>query len=130
MVLPLSGHNLGVGARDVDAGVEAGLVVSLDNVSAEDPASANTTVVRALRSREPVLGPAVWPAVDVEKGVLLLETEPELMRLVGLHEKVGGITEVVLVGLAVSHPCLAHDEDVGPATEWIIVDSNGAEVDI
>lgn len=67
--LPLSGHDLGVGSRDVNAGVQAAsvlanvsrdwaswrprkddhipcLVVSLDNVTLNDLASANTAVVR------------------------------------------------------------------------------------
>lgn len=46
--LPLSGHDLGVGARDADTGIETGLVVSLDNVTLDDLASANTAVVRTL----------------------------------------------------------------------------------
>lgn len=130
MVLPLGGHDLGVGAGDVDAGVEAGLVVGLDNVSAEDLAGTDTTVVRTLRSGETVLGPAVGPAVDVEEGVLLLETEPELLLLVLLHEDSGGVTEVVLVRLSVAHPGLTHDENVGSATEGVIVDRDRAKVDI
>jgi len=34
--LPLGGHDLGVDTRDVDAGVEAGAVVSLDQVAGKD----------------------------------------------------------------------------------------------
>ena len=123
-------HDLGVGARNVDASVEAGLVVGLDNVSAEDLAGTDTAVVGTLRSREPVLGPAVRPAGRVEESVLLLETEPELVLLVLLHEKRGGMTEVELVRLAIAHPRLAHDKDVGPAAERVVVDGDGAEVDV
>ena len=46
--LPLGGHDLGVGARDVHAGVQAGLVVSLDNVALDDLAGTDTAVVRTL----------------------------------------------------------------------------------
>lgn len=46
--LPLAGHDLGVGARDLDAGVKAGLVVGLDDVTEDDLAAADTAVVRAL----------------------------------------------------------------------------------
>lgn len=130
LVLPLSGHNLGVGAGNVDAGVEASLVMRLDNVSAEDLAGTNTTVVRTLRSGETVLGPAVWPSLNIEKGVLLFKTEPETVLLVLLHEESGGMAEVVLVWLAVTHPCLAHDENVGPGTEGVVVDGDWAKVDI
>jgi hypothetical protein len=37
--LPLRGHHLSVDTTDVDTGVEAGAVVSLDEVTAEDLAS-------------------------------------------------------------------------------------------
>lgn len=46
--LPLSGHHLGVGARDADTSVETGLVVSLDDITLNNLASANTAVVRTL----------------------------------------------------------------------------------
>lgn len=54
--LPLSGHDLGVGARDVDASVQACLVVCLNDVTLDDLAGTNTAVVRALGSRETVGG--------------------------------------------------------------------------
>lgn len=130
LVLPLGGHDLSVGARDVDAGVETGLVVSLDNIAAEHLASSDTTVVRTLGSWETVLGPSVRPAAVIEESVLLLETEPETFVLVLLHENGGGVAEVVLVRLSVAHPGLAHDEDVGPTTEGVVVDGDRAKVDI
>jgi len=101
LVFPLGGHNLSVGTRNVDASVEAGLVVSLDNVSAEDLTGADTTVVGALWSREAVPGPAVWPALCIKKGVFLLETKPKPFTLILLHENGSGVTEVELVGLAI-----------------------------
>lgn len=130
MVLPLSGHDLGVGAGDVDTGIQAGLVVSLDDVTAEDLASTNTAVVWALGSRETALGPAIWPAVDVEKSVFLLETEPELVSGVLLEQEIGVVTEVVCVWLAVRSPGLAHHDDVVTQAEGVLVESDGAEVDI
>lgn len=130
LVLPLSGHDLGIGTRDVDAGVEASHVVSLNDITAEDSASADTTVVGALGSGETVLGPAEWPAVNIEKGVLLLETEPEAFLGVSLHQESSVMAEVEGVGLAIRHPSLTHDEDVGLAAEGVVVDGNGAEVDI
>lgn len=130
LVLPLSGHDLGVGTGDEDTCVEAGLVVGLDNVSAEDSAGTYTTVVRTLGSWETVLGPSVRPAVDVKESVLLLKAKPELLALVLLHEKGSGMTEVVLVWLAITHPGLAHDENVGSAAEWVVKHGDWAEVDI
>jgi hypothetical protein len=46
--LPLAGHDLGVGAGDLDTRVEAGLVVGLDDVTEDDLAAADTAVVRTL----------------------------------------------------------------------------------
>jgi hypothetical protein len=130
LVLPLSGHDLGVGARDLNTSVQAGLVVSLDNVSAEDLAGTVTAVVGTLRSGVAVPGPAVGPAVGVEEGVLLLKTEPELLVGVGLHQEGGIVAEVESVGGAVGHPGLAHDEDVVAESPGIGVVGDGAEVDI
>ena len=56
--LPLGRHDFGVGAADLDAGVERGAVVGLDDVAAEDFVGADAAVVGTLRSGEAVLGPA------------------------------------------------------------------------
>lgn len=130
LVFPLSRHDLGIGSGDVDVGVQAGLVVRLDNVTAEDLASAYTAVVWALRGGEAVLGPAIGPAKLVEEGVFLLETEPELVLGVGLEDNGGVVAEVVRVGLAIRHVGLAHDEDVVTQTEGVREEVDGAEVDI
>lgn len=50
--LPLGGHDLGVGTRDLDTGVEAAAVVGLHNITLDNLARADTTVVRALGSGE------------------------------------------------------------------------------
>lgn len=130
LVFPLGGHDLGVGAGDGNLSVHAGLVVSLDNVTAEDLAGTDTAVVRALRGGEAVLGPSVGPAKLVEKGVLLLQTEPEAVLLVLLEDDGGVVAEVVGVGRAIRHVRLAHDQDVVAQTEGVGVVCNGAEVDV
>jgi hypothetical protein len=130
LVFPLCGHDLGVGARDVDLSVQAGLVVGLDDVTAEDLAGTYTAVVWTLGRGETVLGPAIGPAKLVEKSVFLLETEPELGGRVLLEDEGGVVAEVVCVGLAIRHVRLAHDQDVVTQTEGVGVEGNGAEVDI
>ena len=72
----LSGHNFGIGARDVDPGVEASSVMSLYDVSAVDLVGANSAVVGALRSGETILWPSEGMLVLIQKGVLLLDSEP------------------------------------------------------
>lgn len=101
LVLPLSGHHLGVGARDLDAGIQAALVVSFDDVTHDNLASTDTAVVGALRSRVTVLGPAIGTVVEVEQGVLLLKTEPRLVLGVSLHQLGALVAVVVLVGGAI-----------------------------
>jgi hypothetical protein len=58
--LPLGGHDLGVGARDLDTGVKAAPVVCLDDVTLDNLASADTTVVWALRSGESSKFVSTW----------------------------------------------------------------------
>lgn len=107
--LPLGGHHLGVGARDLDAGVQAALVVGLDDVALDDLAGANTAVVGALGRGEAVLGPAVGTVVEVEQSVLLLKTEPGLVVGMSLHQLGALMAMVVLVGGAIGVPALSED---------------------
>jgi hypothetical protein len=126
----LGGHDLSVGTRDGDAGVQASLVVSLDDVTAEDLAGTNTAVVWALWSGETVDWPSVWSVGHIKKGVFLLKTEPWLVFLVGLHELSSLVAVVELVWGSVGVPALAENEDVWGAADWVMEDGNGSEVDI
>jgi hypothetical protein len=60
--LALAGESTGartsVGSSNLDAGVKAGLVVGLDDVTLDDLSSTNTAVVLSLRRRETVHGPS------------------------------------------------------------------------
>lgn len=130
LVLPLSGHDLGVDAGDVDTGVQAGLVVSLNDVTAVDLAGSDTAVVRALGTGETTLGPAVWPSVGAKEGVFLLKTEPEVLAGVSLHQLGSFVAVVELVGGSIGVPGLTEDKDVLSLAEGVREDSNGANVDI
>jgi hypothetical protein len=128
--LPLRRKNLGIDTGDLYVGIKAGTVVGLHDITAVDLAGSDTAVVGALGTRETALGPAIGCTELVEKGVLLLETEPGLLALVGLHELVALMSVVVLVRGAVRVPAFAEDEDVVTATERIGKDGDRAEVDI
>lgn len=104
--------------------------MGLDDIAAVDLTGTDTAVVGALGTGEATDGPAVGAVVHVEEGVLLLEAEPRLLLLVGLHELVGLIAVVVGIGGAIGVPALADDEDVGCQAEWIGEDGDGAEVDV
>lgn len=130
MEFPLGRHDLGVGARDLDTGEQASLVVSLDDISAVHLAGTYTTVIWALWTWETASGPAVWLVEHVEEGVFLLETEPWLVRLVSLHELGGLVAVVELVWGSIWIPALGDDQDVWCTTEWIWVEGDRSEVDI
>lgn len=130
LVLPLGRHNLSVDTRNVDTSVQASSVMSLDDISLIDLAGTDTTVVRALSTRETALGPAIWPPISVKESVLLLQTEPEMLLGVSDHQLVGLMTVVELVGSAIAVPGLAEDEDVVALPEGVRVVCDGANIDI
>lgn len=69
---PLCWHDLGIGTGDLDTREHASLVVSLDDISAVDLASTNTTVVWALWTWETSNWPSIRFVKHVEEGVFLL----------------------------------------------------------
>ena len=90
----------------------------------------STAVVRALGTRETALGPTIGGAVEVEKGVLLLDTEPGNLVLGEFHDLGGMVAVVSAVGGAVTVVALGKDEDVVAAPEGVLEDGGRAEVDI
>lgn len=130
LVLPLGGHDLGVDTGDVDAGIQASAVVSLDDVTAVDLAGADTAVVGTLGTGETVLGPAIGPVVAVKESVLLLQAEPKFLLGVCLHQSSSLMAIVILVGSAIRVPGLAENEDVVTETEGVRVDGDRAQVDV
>ena len=130
MELPLGGHDLGVGTRDLDAGIQAGLVVSLDDIALHNLTGADTAVVRSLGGGETVCRPAIGTVIEVEESVLLLKTEPGLVLGVLRHQLIGLMAVVELVGSPIGVPALGEDNDVGGAAERIGEDGNRPEVDI
>jgi hypothetical protein len=130
LVFPLSGHNLSVGARNLNAGVHASLVVSLDDVTAVHAPCADTTVIWALRTGETALRPAVWPSIRSQKGVFLLQTEPDLVLGICFHQTRSIMTVVEFVGCPIGVPGLAHHQNVLAETDGIRVHGHGPDVDI
>jgi len=107
--LPLGWKDLSVDTRNPNAGVQASLVVGLNNVTAVDLAGTNTAVVWPLGTGETSLWPSVWVLILVEEGVFLLETEPWLLVLVGLHELSTVVSVVELVWGAIGVPALVEN---------------------
>lgn len=127
---PLTGHDLRIDTRNINASIQASLVMRLDNISAVDLACANTTVIRSLRTWETALGPAIWPTIRTQESVFLLETEPEVAFGVRVHQSLGLMTVVELVWASIRVPGLAKNEDVVTATERVWVRRDGSDVDV
>jgi hypothetical protein len=128
--LPLGGHDLSVCTRDENTGVQASLVVGLDNVSAKDLASTHTTVVWTLRTWETIEWPAIRPVRHIKKCILLLKTEPWLMVLVCLHKLGSLMTVVELVGGSIGIPAFGQDQNIRDAAKRIRENSDRSEIDI
>jgi len=127
---PLGGHNLSVNTADVHAGVEAGAVMGLNEVTGKNFASSGTTIVWALGTGEATLRPAIGGAVDIKQSVLLLKTEPWDFILGEIHGLLGMVTVVGFVRGAVVVVTFGKDEDVVTATEGILEDCGRTQVDI
>jgi len=127
---PLSGHDLSVGSADLHSSVEAGLVMSLNNITSKDTISSNTAVVRTLRGGESTFRPSKGVSLLGEEGVFLLKTKPGIV-LLGLFEDANGIVaRVGLVGGAIRVEAFSHDEDVVSSAEGILEDGNRLDEDV
>lgn len=130
LVLPLGWKNLSVNTGDLDTGVQASTVVSLNNISAVDLSSTDTTVVWTLWAWETTSWPSEGLIQLIEESVLLLKTEPWDLLLVSLHQFGAVVAVVELVWDTVGVPALAEDEDVVSTSEWIWVYGDWAEINI
>lgn len=79
LIFLLTGHNLAVGTRDVNTGVEAGPVVCIGYRTSKGILGTGGAVVRSLRT---VGDTILWPAersalIEIEEGEFLLETKPD-----------------------------------------------------
>jgi len=127
---PLSGHNLGIGARDENTSIQAGLVMSLHDISAEDLACTYATVVWTLWAWETIDRPAIRSVRHIKQSVFLLETEPGFVGLVCFHEFGTLVAVVELVGRSIRIPAFGQDQNVWCTTKRIGEDSNRSEIDI
>ncbi|MBS1265778.1 MAG: hypothetical protein MAG471_01635 [Acidimicrobiaceae bacterium] len=111
--LPLAEHHLGVGAGDLEAGVEAGLGVGLDNLATGYLDGANSAVVGALWGRVALDRPS-QRAPLLEEGVLLFDTEDRLLVAVPLERLDARCTRVGGVGchLAIRQADVAEHQHV------------------
>ena len=136
LVLLLSGHDLTVGTGNVDAGVEAGTVQRLGNVTAKVVLGTDGAVVGTLRTGgHATLGPAEGGLlVEVEEGELLLEAEPGLLVLLARELSLGDGTAIGGERLAGGSVGVAHNEDVvdavGAGTEGVTEDADGTKDDL
>lgn len=130
LVFPLSRHYFGVDTRDIDASVQAGLVVRLNDVAAVHLAGANAAIVWALRTRKSALWPSVRPSAVVKQSIFLFEPEPEMAVLIRLHQPCGLMAVVELVGASIWIPGLAHNDHIRGQTDRVGEECNRTNVDV
>mmetsp|Transcript_43594 Transcript_43594/g.76881 ORF Transcript_43594/g.76881 Transcript_43594/m.76881 type:complete len:321 (+) Transcript_43594:465-1427(+) len=131
LILPLARHHLSINTRDVDASIQAGLVMGLHYGSAVGILSTITAIVRALGKRVTRLGPAERShTISLEQSVLLLNAEPGQQILGSLHDLSALGSSVAEDGLAVGLVAVAHHKDVAASTERIREDSLGLDDDL
>merc|ERR1711963_412620 len=126
--LPLRWHYLSIRARDSDARIETGLVVSFHDVSSVNISSTDSTVVWPLGSWETILGPTKGVAVLAQQGVLLFNAKPGMLVLCFLHNLIASFPVVGLSRLLVVLVRLAHHHDVAAAPERILVHLDRVQV--
>merc|ERR1719305_324990 len=120
LVLPLAGHHLCVGARNLEASEKAGLVVRFRDGAPIRAVGARTAVVRALRAGVAARRPAERrDLIDVEERVLLFEAEPRRLALPLAEGLDRGRTCVGRQRRAAGRVRVRKHEDVVTATEWI-----------
>jgi len=140
LVFPLAGHNLSVGAGDLDASVEAGSVVSVSDDSTEAVVGTYTAVVGALRARVAIVGPAERPGGELSLGanesVLLLDTVPRLLCSFSVKDFLGVNSEVCVcrlelcAGGVLPLVGLGHDEEVVSLSKGVTVHGHGLHDDL
>lgn len=98
--------------------------MSLDEITSKHLAGTDTTVIRTLRTRETILGPAKDLTIGVKEGVLLLETEPRFGVLGGVHHLLAVSSVIGLVRGTVVVVTFTENENVGATSEGILEDRN------
>ena len=127
--LPLAQHHLGIGARDGQAGGQAGIGVSLHDLATGDLDRTHPAVIRTLGGG--VVVPGSWPphrSALLEERVLLLHAEPRLLVGVALGHLDCGRPPVGRVRLhRVGHQHLAQHQLVVAAPDRVGGDEHRAE---
>ncbi len=128
---PLAGHDLGVGAGDLETSFDAPVGVQFDQVAPVNLESAYAAVVRPLWCRETVWREARWPTcVRIDQGVFLLEAEPWLLVAVLVLCLACSCTSVGRDWRSVDVHRLAHHKNVVATTDWIVELCDGLENDV
>ena len=121
LIFPLSGHHLGVGARDHETSFETCDGVNLDQVTPHDASSTNAAVVRPLGARLAIeFGETVRATVQAHQCVFLLDAVDHAVLFVHRCCLGAGCSRVGwmwLVGAGQIH--LAHHQNVATSTKWV-----------
>mmetsp|Transcript_24593 Transcript_24593/g.40485 ORF Transcript_24593/g.40485 Transcript_24593/m.40485 type:complete len:308 (+) Transcript_24593:595-1518(+) len=120
--LPLARHDLGVNTRDVNASIQARTVMRLYQLTPKHFVITCTAIVRSLRTRETVLGPAQRPLGLGKEGVLLLQAKPRQLIFHLLHHLSSMITGVGGNGVTSRSIAICKNKDIVASSERIFED--------
>lgn len=123
----MRGHHLGVGPRELHASVEAGPVVGLDDLTTDYLIGAYAAVIGTLWTRKAILGPTERPTIEVQKSILLFNTEPGFLLLDSLHCLVRTVPLVRFRWRFVAIVGIAEHELIVTATEGIVINRHRVE---
>merc|ERR1719244_511438 len=130
LVFPLGRHNLCIGSRDPNTSKQTGSVVSLNNISAINPASSNPAVVRSLWARETILGTTKWMTILIQESVLLFNSKPRVLVFSLFHHLKTSLPLVGICGLLVVFVSLTHYQNVVSKSEWVRVHLDRVQVGV
>lgn len=125
--LPLGRHHFCVDTRDRDSTIETCFVVGLDQVTSQNLAGSDTTIVWSLRSWETASWPAVRSTLLIHEGILLLDSEPSLVNGVLFRQLCSLMSVIELVRSAIVLPAFCHDDDVVAASERVFPELDWTE---
>ena len=126
---PLTWHDLSIGTRDSETSIKAALVMSISNGSSKANVATNGAVVWSLVGWVTIRWPSVWVSLELvlvlQNGILLLNTEPWDLFLVGIENFLSEVSEVSVgwheigVGGVAPDICLTKNHDVVATSEGV-----------
>jgi len=141
LVFPLSSHHFSINARNLNACIQARVIVTFGNITAKSILHTGGAIVGSLRSWEtrgrPSKGPCGEVVLGLQESIFLFNTEPRLLLLHdGLHDLIAEESEVGIGWhelreiLIFPGPGVAQHNNIVTLAEGVTEESNGLHDDL